>query len=142
MSFSTRCMRPEDWRLSAHFQASEFSAPDHMGYEFVLWLNAVRDKAGVPMTITSSYRTPAHNVAVGGAEDSAHCDIPCNAVDIGMRPRADDSHWNYSRYQIITAAMALGCTRIGIYRDGSLHLDRSEDIRPSPRCWIQVDNPA
>lgn len=142
MSYSTRCMTDADWVKIKHFDRDEFKAPEKMGVEFVQWLDDVRALAGVPMTITSSYRSPAHNVSVGGAKDSAHTDVPCNSVDIGMRPRADDPNWNYSRWQIITTAIRLGCTRIGTYANGSIHLDRTEDRRPAPRLWRVVDNPA
>ena len=140
--FSTRCMTPDDWTRLRFFKAAEFSQPERMGYEFMRWLEQVRGFANVPMRITSSYRTPEHNVTVGGAEDSAHCDTPCNAVDIGMDPRPDDPNWNESRYEIVRAAMTLGCMRIGTYNDGSLHIDRTEYKRPAPRMWRQVDNPA
>lgn len=141
-SFSTRAMVDADWLTVKHFQPSEFARPDLMGWEFIKWLDAVRDAAKVPILVTSSYRTPAHNKAVGGAADSAHCDIPCQAVDIGMRPRVDDPNWNRSRFEIIECAMQLGCVRVGTYADGSIHLDRTEDRRPWPRMWRIVDNPA
>lgn len=63
---------------------------------------------------------------------------PCDAVDIGMRPRDDDPNWNYSRWQIISAAMQLGCKRIGSYANGSVHLDMSHGSRPAPRMWRVV----
>lgn len=135
-------MTDADWSQIRHFTPHEFEKPDVMGMEFMHWLDDVRGVANVPMTITSSYRSPAHNIDVGGAQDSAHTDIPCNAVDIGMRPRSDDPNWNYSRWQIISTAMKHGCTRIGTYANGSIHLDRTEDRRPSPRMWRVVDNPA
>jgi uncharacterized protein YcbK (DUF882 family) len=140
MTFSTRTMQPEDWSQVKHFTPDEFAHPDKMGYEFLVWLDAVRERADVPMTITSSYRAPAHNRRVGGASDSAHKDIPCNAVDIGMRPRPDDPNWNLTRFRIIEAAMALGCQRVGTYANGSIHLDRTEDQRPAPRMWRLVGN--
>lgn len=142
MSYSTRCMTDADWAQVKHFDKAEFAHPEKMGFEFILWLDDVRGQAGVPMTVTSSYRTPSHNASVGGADDSAHTDVPCNAVDIGMRPRSDDPHWNYSRYQILTTAHGLGCVRFGSYHDGSLHLDMTHDRRPAPRMWVVVDNPA
>lgn len=138
MSFSTRTMKPGDWQIIKNFKPKEFKNPEKMGYEFMIWLDKLRLKAGVPMTITSSYRSPAYNKSVGGASDSAHTDTPCNAVDIGMRPRPDDPNWNYSRWQIVRTAMEMGCKRVGSYANGSLHLDRSEDKRPAPRMWRVV----
>lgn len=140
MSFSTRIMQPSDWLRVKHFQSVDFKNPEKMGYEFMLWLDSVRAAAGVPMVITSSYRSPEYNKSVGGAKDSAHTDVPCDAVDIGRRPRTDDPNWNYSRYAIITTALAKGCRRIGMYNNGSLHLDCTD--RPSPRIWTVVDNKA
>jgi uncharacterized protein YcbK (DUF882 family) len=142
MSFSTRTMLPADWAALQHFSADEFNVPEAMGVEFMQWLDEVRDRAGVAMTPTSDYRSPARNAAVGGSQNSAHSDWPCNSIDIGRRPHKGDPNWNYSRFKIIEAALALGCTRIGLYPGGSLHLDRTETTRPSPRIWIAVDNPA
>lgn len=141
--FSSATILPEEWAtLSPHFSPGEFVHPELMGREFIVWLNQVRAAAGVPMHITSSARTLEHNAQVGGAKDSAHTDPICNAVDIGKAPTDDDPNWNLARWQIVKAAIDHGCTRIGIYPNGSLHLDRTEDVRPSPRLWIAVDNPA
>lgn len=142
MAFSTRCMRAEDWRLCPHFPPTEFKYPEKMGYEYMLWLEEVRKRAGVPMSVSSSYRSPDYNKGVGGAQDSAHTDVPCDAVDVRMAPRPDDPHWNLSRWEIKAAARDLGCVRIGNYQNGSLHLDRTEHKRPWPREWVVVDNPA
>lgn len=136
-------MRAEDWaEMAPEFSATEFEYPERMGLEFMRWLKAVRQRAGVPMPISSDGRDRIYNAEVGGAQDSAHVDVPCEAIDIKKAPRPDDPNWNYSRWQIVTAAMALGCTRIGIYANGSIHLDRSEDRRPAPRLWVAVDHPA
>lgn len=140
MPFSSRKMLAGDWMLIRHFRPFEFAYPELMGFEFMLWLEKLRTTAGVPFVITSSYRTRDHNASVGGARDSAHMDIPCNAVDIGMRPRRDDPNWNLTRFLIIATAIQLGCKRIGTYADGSLHLDRTEDERPAPRMWRVVGN--
>lgn len=142
MPFSTGTMTARDWSGVRNFKPGEFKHPEKMGREFLLWLDNVRDVAGVSMHIVSSYRSPDYNRAVGGAQDSAHTDVPCNAVDIGKRPTPGDPNWNHARYRIITAALQLGCVRIGMYPSGSLHLDRSEDTRPAPRIWVMVDNPA
>jgi len=135
-------MTARDWAALPHFAAGEFQAPDKMGYEFMRWLAEVRARAGVSMVISSSSRSPERNRLVGGAADSAHVDVPCNAVDIAKRPTAVDPNWNAARFAIIRAALSLGCSRIGVYPNGSLHIDRSEATRPGSRIWIAVDNPA
>jgi len=128
-------MAPDDWAHIKHFSPSEFWAPEKMGVEFMRWLDGVREKAGVSMRVTSSYRPEKYNKEVGGAKDSAHTEVPCNAVDIG-KPT------NEARFRIIAAALAEGCTRIGLYANGSIHLDRTEDERPAPRIWTVVERPA
>ena len=140
MPFSTRTMRPEDWAEIKHFTPDEFAHPEKMGYEGMKWLDMLREQAGVPIVITSSYRTPEHNASMRppGAKNSAHCLVPCDCWDIGERPRPDDPQWTYSRFRIVSAAILMGCKRIGSYSDGSLHLDRAEDTHPAPRMWRVV----
>ena len=133
--FSDHVMADADWANLTHFDKSEFAEPSAMGLNFLHWLDGVREAAGVPFHITSSYRTHAHNVAVGGAADSAHCDLPCNAVDL-MPANGEE------RFKIIDAALAAGCQRIGLYANGSIHLDRTEDKRPAPAIWTVVANKA
>lgn len=138
MTFSSRTMRPEDWAEIKHFKSIEFRSPEKMGYEYMKWLDDLRAEANVPMVVTSSYRDPEYNAKVGGAPDSAHCDIPCEATDFGMRPRPDDPNWNFTRFKIVATAIKKGCVRIGSYANGSLHLDRTESRRPAPRMWRVV----
>ena len=140
MPFSTRAMTPTDWTNIQYFHMAEFKAPFNMGAEFVQWLDHVRSQAGVAMRVTSSYRSKQYNQLVGGAEDSAHTDIPCNAVDVEVMPTPFDPHGNQARYAIVNAALGLGCTRIGLYSNGSIHLDRSDRI--AKVMWHVVDNPA
>ena len=137
MPFSTRCMRPNDWAEIKHFTAKEFKQPLLMGYEFLKWLDAVREAADVPMLVSSSYRSDKYNDMVGGASNSAHEDIPCSSVDIRRNPKALLG-WNHARMQIVSAAIRLGCRRVGIYQDDSIHLDMTHDTRPAPRLWIKV----
>jgi hypothetical protein len=39
-----------------HFKPSEFNEPERMNPGFLFWLDNVRDRAGVPFKITSSWR--------------------------------------------------------------------------------------
>jgi zinc D-Ala-D-Ala carboxypeptidase len=133
-------MQAADWPLLRHFKKEEFPAPEKMGFQFMLKLDRMRHEAGVPCPVTSSYRTPAHNKAVGGAKDSAHCDGTepetfCESADI----QPVDSH---DRYEIIRAAFLVGFERIGIYANGSIHVDTTGDRRPNRVLWHVVSNPA
>jgi uncharacterized protein YcbK (DUF882 family) len=142
MPFSTRPMRDEDWSRISRFSKHEFKNPERMGFEFMLWLDQVAIQCDVAVVISSSYRSKEYNQSVGGAANSAHTDNICDAVDIKMHKTRSDPNWNFARYQIFTLALKLGCKRIGMYPNGSLHLDMTHDRRPSPRIWVAVDNPA
>ena len=148
MSFSSRRMRDSDWDSIRFFSPTEFKNPGAMGWEFLLWLDRVHAKASslaprtsaFHMVVSSSHRDPAYNARIGGARKSSHVDIPCDAVDIGgvYERYRDDMNWNKHRLKIQKAALMLGCMRVGIYPNGSLHLDRTEDRRPSG-LWVRVN---
>ena len=64
-------------RLAPSFAVREFRCKD--GTDTILvdealtvLLQAIREHFGKPVTITSGYRTAAHNAAVGGAKSSQH----------------------------------------------------------------------
>ena len=65
-------------KLSANFAVKEFrckdgSDPIFIADELVTLLQKIRDHFGKSVTITSAYRTAAHNKAVKGATYSQHC---------------------------------------------------------------------
>ena len=72
------------------------------------------DLAGTPFSLTSAYRCPKHNKAVGGVPTSAH--TRGYAVDI----RCVDSH---SRFVMLQALLEAGFRRV--------------ELAPT---WIHVDN--
>lgn len=70
--------------LTKHFTKAEMAC-QHCGVclmrdTFMRKLQALRDAFGGPITVTSGYRCPDHNRAVGGAKDSQH--VKGNAADI------------------------------------------------------------
>ena len=87
--------------------------------ELVRKLQQLRDRIGKPISITSGYRCPAHNRAVGGATQSQH--LTGKAADItvkGMAPAVVADH-----------AEAVGFGGIGRYATFT-HVDtRSEKAR-------------
>lgn len=79
-------------KLSANFRVREFACQDGSDPVFVSdrlveVLQAVRNKFGQPVNITSGYRTPTRNQKVGGVETSQH--LYGTAADVtvtGVRP--------------------------------------------------------
>lgn len=77
-------------------------------------LQRLRDRLGVPLIITSAYRSPEHNRAVGGAKNSYH--MRGVAFDIRMD--------NHDPHEFEAAARAVGFTGFGYYvKNGFMHID-------------------
>jgi len=89
---------PVDVRLSRNFRLSEFASRD--GALMPWWVahrlrglcitvaQPIRDRLGVPMTIRSGWRSPAHNTRVQGALRSRHT-IAASAMDLIVAPDGD-----------------------------------------------------
>lgn len=84
---------------------------------------------GVPVKVTSGYRSPAHNKSIGGAPDSMH--VQGRALDLWFTDGAFFS--NAARY--VSQARALGLTGIGLYQGKPLlHVDNRE----KPGSWAKL----
>lgn len=84
--------------------------------------SGLTDAWGQPLTVTSAYRDPKRNEAVGGANNSQH--MHGNAYDV------DTSHLSYDeRLALADAAWNAGFRGIGFY-DNSMHFDVAD-----PRAW-------
>ena len=114
-----------------YFNYSEFDSPDVQGSGQLMdktlleMLNDVRDKFDKPIHITSGYRTPAHNEAVGGTENSSH--LKGLAVDIACTNSTD-------RFDLINCLLDVGFSRIGIAKT-FIHADIDPD-KSKGVMWI------
>lgn len=70
-------------------------------YQFVKMLDQARELAGTPFVITSGFRCPNHNKAVGGVSNSSH------TLGLGV----DISVNNSNRFRILSALVVAGFTR-------------------------------
>jgi zinc D-Ala-D-Ala carboxypeptidase len=106
-----------------YFNYSEFDSPDVQGSGQLMdktlleMLDDVRDKFDKPIHINSGYRTPAHNEAVGGTENSSH--LKGLAVDISCTNSKD-------RFDLINCLLDVGFSRIGVAKT-FIHADIDPD---------------
>ena len=104
--------------LSEHFTADEFACPCCgvvlAQSELVEKLENLRRIAGGPVVITSGYRCPAHNKAVGGVENSYHTrGMAADIFVCAISPR-----------QLAEMAEQAGFDGIGVYPEqGFVHVD-------------------
>lgn len=93
-------------RIESNFLLSEFESPDtrEVKVDNILLgkLQSLRSALKKPIKINSAYRTPEHNIAVGGAKKSRH--LYGRAVDISIR--------NLDVNEVIIKANAIGFYRV------------------------------
>jgi uncharacterized protein YcbK (DUF882 family) len=104
-----------------YFTLDEFECSccqeNEMKEEFLERLDEARALSSVPFVITSGYRCPEHNKAIGGVTGSSHtkgwaADIACPS--------------SRHRWNIISSLIAAGFDRIGV-SDGFVHVDYDPD---------------
>jgi uncharacterized protein YcbK (DUF882 family) len=90
--------------------------PDDAFQKLLAYLEAVRERYGHPMPVTSGYRCPRHNAAVGGVATSPH--LLGLAADVRVANGA-------LRRRLVEAAIMSDTPGIGIY-ERHVHLDLVE----------------
>jgi zinc D-Ala-D-Ala carboxypeptidase len=121
-----------DWGKYPNFTAKEMACT-HCGADGVKpqlmdKLQALRNRYGKPMRITSGYRCPQHPVEARKTTPGAHA--LGLAADVGVE--------GAEAYQILKLAFELGFTGIGVQQKGSgrfIHLDVRAGELPGPTCW-------
>ena len=110
------------WSDVTHFSADEFTAPEKMQPLVVLRLDRVREDAGVPIYITSSYRDGDKKSHGRGW-----------AVDISdnMKGKPVSSRW---RSKVLRSLAKHGFTRVGVY-DKHLHADLDPSLPAGVTWW-------
>lgn len=114
-------------KVSTNFKVREFACADgsdpvFISPELVSVLQKIRAHFGKPVTITSAYRTPAHNKKVGGVADSQH--LFGVAADIKVKGISPRTVGQYAE-QLLT-----GKGGIGVY-DSFVHID----VRSTKARW-------
>ena len=104
--------------LTRNFKQSELACPCcgecNMDPEFLTRLQVWRDLLGVPVSLASAYRCPAHNKKVGGRPGSMH--LQGKAADPRIIP--------VMRFRMIELAHKLEFSGIGLGKT-KLHIDTS-----------------
>jgi hypothetical protein len=114
-------MKFNEWESLDHFGPEEFDHPAMMEEKLVWSLEMLRRAIGLPIYISSDYR-PSSTTSHGRGR----------AVDITDDKDSDGISGRWT-YKVVTAALALGFTRIGIYNK-HVHLDM-DPASPQEVIW-------
>lgn len=138
---SWKDVKPEDWRWKS-FSPREIACKgtgsllvDETALDK---LQELRDKLGIPMLVTSAYRAPEHNRAVGGAKNSYH--MKGVAFDIRME--------NHDPHAFELMARDVGFRGVGYYtKQGFMHIDLGPERKwgvpfPSSATGLRPETPA
>lgn len=122
-------------KTSKYFAPAEFTrctpacSIEKMDQGFLDLMDKVRYTAGIPMVISSAFRSRDWEIAHGRSGDGAH--PHGKAVDVKCRTSAN-------RYKIVRAAILCGVRRIGIGKT-FIHLDNDPSL-PQNVIWDYYDD--
>lgn len=105
---------------------------DNLHPDLMSVLKKIEDMMDIELTVNSGYRTPAHNVTVGGVEHSEHTYNPAEGADI-LCVRS------VTRWNIVKAAIIIGVRRVGI-GETFVHIGIADD-KPQDVLWLYDRDP-
>lgn len=114
-------------QLTKNFHVSEFACKDGSPVppelipnvkKLAEQLQVIRDTVGEPLYISSSYRTPSHNKAVGGAKNSQH--LQAKAADISTKGKSPKQLARVIEKLIAEGKISI--KGVGVY-PGFVHID-------------------
>ena len=123
-----------DFQITKNFWAGELACKDgtlKLDMHAVTKLQELRDRLGVPLHITSAFRTPDYNRKCGGSPNSQH--LQAKAFDITMTTKLRKIGYD----KIKEIALELGFTGIGFYKT-FIHVDVRAN--PHPRGYSFWDH--
>ena len=121
-------------KLTENFSLTEFASKDGTAFpaevvqnlsELAKNLQALRDHFAKSITITSGYRSAAHNVRIGGAKDSYH--VRGMAADITVEGVSPQLVYNAIELLIKSGKMTEG--GLGLYKTWTHYDFRGKRIR-------------
>lgn|SRR3990170_2224474 len=121
-----------------YFKDSEFARPDLLRPQMKKFLDDLREAFGQPLVVSSSYRDPAKNVAVGGVSDSAHMVSPTDGLYSGVDlTTLRNKLTSAELYKLVTIAFNCGILRMGLYSN-HVHFDMETRL-PQRVLWLSND---
>ena len=116
--------------MAKYFKISEFDCKcgcgkNNIDDELVKKLDRVREKAGIPIVVSSGCRCEKHNKEEGGKENSAHL----SGLAVDMKAISSGTRW-----KLMEALFTTGFNRIGM---GKTFIHADIDIAKSEKVmWL------
>lgn len=130
-------MHQDDWAELRYFKPGEFlckcgcgQGPEDMSFAFLKMLDKARFVYGRPILVTSGYRCPEHNTAIGGSRTSSHMFGCASDLADGSAPT--------TRGDLTIALVTAGFRQFEFSTDGHIHV-MLDETKPSP--FIGIERP-
>ena len=118
--------------MTPHFPDSELACKCGCGMlpqqDFMNKIESLRVSLGFPLAVTSAARCPAHNARVSGT-GTAGPHTTGRAIDLGVQ--------GHRAYLVLSAALSMGFTGIGIAQKGGTRFVHLDDLTgpTRPNVW-------